>query len=327
MIKKPFGGLSGLIPAVALLSIVAGIAFTYFASPSVPIKLSYYHWKNTYRQLPKLLDSHPSHRLYIKFLDIGFREQLQLNPTRFVDPLPSGPEIVPVVYLDNRALRETAVEIVLEKILQTIPAKQYQSLQIDCDWSGKTREKYFRLLRELQKSYETLSVTLRLHQVKYAKQTGVPPANYVALMYYNMSEVRDIDTQNYVLDHKIGKQYLQNFQQYPLPMVLALPLYQQVRVIRQQRVALLLSHGELQKAKLKALSKRRFEVITAHYWQGEYLYAGDELVIDQVTIEQLQEASRDLAQHLKPQEIIFYSYQDARRYPHEALQNLSTLFD
>ena len=315
---------------IALLTLFsAALLATYYLTtqPSTPVKLSYYHWKNTYRELPELQKSHPSHRLYIKFLDIGYREQLQLNPTRFITPPPIKPEVVPVVYLDNRALKEASEEIILKHILQAIPPQQYQNLQIDCDWSGQTREKYFSLLRKLQKDFTSLSATLRLHQVKYAKQTGVPPVNYVVLMYYNMSEVRDIETRNYVLDHAVGKQYLQNFQQYPLPMELALPLYQQVRVIRQQRLALLLPHGELTKDKLKTLSEDKFEVIQAHYWQGEYLYKGDELVIDQVTMEDLQAVSRDLAKHVKPQEIIFYSYQDAKRYPHEALQNLSTLFD
>jgi len=307
---------------------IALLGAYFLTKPSpAPVKLSYYHWKNTYRALPELLKSHQPHRLYIKFLDIGYRKQLQLNPTRFIDPPPKAADVIPVVYLDNLALKETSKAIILEHILQTIPPQQHQNLQIDCDWSPQTREKYFSLLRNLQQHYTTLSATLRLHQVKYAQQTGVPPVNYVVLMYYNMSEVRDIDTRNYVLDHAVGKRYLHNFQQYPLKMELALPLYQQVRVIRQQRLALLLPQGTLQKDKLKALSANTFEVLDAHYWQGEYLYTGDQLIVDQVTIEQLQDVSRDLAKHMKPQEIIFYSYQDAKRYPHEALQNLSTLFN
>lgn len=310
-----------------VLLAAALLTFYYSSQPSAPPGISYYHWKNTYRALPDLQASHPAHRLYIKFLDIGYREELQLNPTRFIDPPPTTPEVIPVVFLDNRALRESSEEVIREHILKTIPSQHYQNLQIDCDWSEQTREKYFSLLRTLHKDYATLSATLRLHQVKFAAKTGVPPVNYGVLMYYNMSEIRDIDTRNYVLDHAVGRQYLQNFQQYPLPMELALPLYQQVRVIRQHRVALLLPYGELQQDKLKMLSEGTFEVTEAHYWQGEYLYAGDELVVDQVTIEQLQEASRDLARHIQPTELIFYTYQDARRYPHEALQGLSVLFD
>ena len=316
--------------SIALFSLFVAVLFVavyFFSAPSTPPKISYYHWKNTYRELPDLQKNHPAHRLYIKFLDIGFHDKLQVNPTRFIDSPPVKTEVIPVVYLDNRALQNSSEQIIREHILQAVSPQQYQNLQIDCDWSGKTREKYFSLLRTLQADYSTLSATLRLHQVKYAKQTGVPPVNYGVLMYYNMSEIRDIDTRNYVLDHAVGKHYLQNFQQYPLAMELALPLYQQVRVIRQQRLTLLLPLGELQRDKLKVLDETTFLVEQAHYWQGEYLYAGDELIIDHVSIEQLREASLDLAQHIQPQEIIFYSYQDARRYPHEALQSLSTLFD
>lgn len=315
---------SALIACVLLTAL-------YLTRPAAePIALSYYHWKNSYRTQTDLQASHPAHRLYLKFLDLGYSQQLEVNPTRFINPPPTTPQTIPVVYLDNRALANSTAEEIRQLILQYIPAEQYQNIQIDCDWSPRTREKYFTLLEQLKEHYPTLSATLRLHQVKYAQKTGVPPVTYGVLMYYNMSEIRDINTRNYVLDHSVGKQYLQNFEHYPLRMELALPLYQQVRVIRQQRVALLLPHANMQLDKLQqieALSEGKFEVIAAHYWQGEYLYAGDQLIVDQVSIEQLREISRDLAQHIKPQEIIFYSYQDARRYPHEALRDLSVLFE
>ncbi len=315
---------------LSLPALVAGTLlaiFYWFTAASAPIQLSYYHWKNSYRTLSVLQQSHPAHRLYIKFLDIGYSRELDINPTRFINPPPAAPQTIPVVYIDNRALANSSPEEIRQLILQYVPAQQYQNLQIDCDWSNRTREKYFALLGELGKHYSTISATLRLHQVKYAKKTGVPPVNYGVLMYYNMSEIRDINTRNYVLDHTVGKQYLQNFEQYPLRLELALPLYQQVRVVRQQRLALLLPHEGLQMDKLQALGEGKFEVIAAHYWQGEYLYAGDQLIVDQVSIEQLREASQDLARHIKPREIIFYSYQDAKRYSDKALQSLSILFE
>lgn len=242
----------GLVVAGVLMTAVLAI-FYCTRQPSAPVKLSYYHWKNSYRTLPNLLASHPPHQFYIKFLDIGYRQQLDVNPTRFIDPPPPTTTVIPVVFLDNRALQESSEQVLLALILRHIPPQHYQNLQLDCDWSGATREKYFSLLRSLQEHYATLSATLRLHQVKYAAQTGVPPVNYTVLMYYNMSEVRDIETRNYVLDHAVGQQYLQNFQDYPVPMELALPLYQQVRVIRQQRLVLLLPLAALQDAKLQGL--------------------------------------------------------------------------
>lgn len=313
-----------VILSILLLSLVY-----FLQKPATPVTISYYHWKNSYRELTALQTSHPAQHLYLKFLDLGYHHQLTINPTRFIDPPPTTPITIPVVYLDNRALANTSTETIFELILKYIPARQYQNLQIDCDWSGRTREKYFDLLERLKTHYSTLSATLRLHQVKFAQKTGVPPVSYTVLMYYNMSEIRDINARNYVLDHAVGKQYLQNFQQYPLRMELALPLYQQIRVIRQHRLALLLPHAELAMDKLQqhgAPGEGKFTVTRPHYWQGEYLYAGDQLIVDQVSIGQLQEVSHDLARHLKPQDIIFYSYQDAERYAHEALQQISVPF-
>lgn len=289
--------------------------FTDDKTKQPTIKHSYYHWAQTYKNDTELINSHAPHQLYIKLLDIGYRQKITINPTRLKEK-PLTP-VTPVVFLDNNALKHTSLTRLYQLIQQYIPPATYQRLQMDCDWSLTTRQKYFDLLKRLTPDYPDLSVTLRLHQIKYFHKTGVPPVKRAVLMYYNMSDIRDVNINNYVLDHATGKRYFVNFAQYPLALDLALPLYQQIRVIRQHKLVLLLPNATLQQAKLQQHSKRRYTVITSHYYQGHYLYKNDELIIDSVTPQQLSTVTHDLSRLMNPNEVIFYKFSDAKRFsPH-----------
>jgi hypothetical protein len=310
-----------LLFLIPILFITTVFFFTNNKSPNTPsIKLSYYHWAQTYKNNTEQINLYAPHQLYIKLLDIGYRKKLIINPTRLKEK-PITP-ITPVVFLDNTALKQTSVTRLYQLITQHIPYTTYQRLQMDCDWSLTTRDKYFALLKRLTPHYPELSATLRLHQIKYFKKTGVPPVKRAVLMYYNMSDIHDINTENYVLDHTIGKRYFVNFEHYPLALDLALPLYQQIRVIRQHKLVLLLQGATLNHTKLKMLSKQRYKVLTAHYYQGHYLYKNDELIVDSVNQHQLTTVTQDLARLIKPHEVIFYKFSDAKRFSPQTLKDI-----
>jgi len=289
------------------------------------IKLSYYHWAQTYTNNTAQIKAYSPHQLYIKLLDIGYHKTLIINPTHLKEK-PLTP-ITPVVFLDNTALKKTSLTRLYQLITQQIPDTTYPRLQMDCDWSLTTRDKYFALLKRLAPHYPELSATIRLHQIKYFTKTGVPPVQRAVLMYYNMSDIHDVTTDNYVLDHTIGKQYLVNFDRYPLALDLALPLYQQIRVIRHHKMVSLLQGAPLNHSKLHRLSENRYKVMISHYSQGKYLYKDDELIIDSVTQQQLTAVIQDLARLMKPNEIIFYKFRDAKRFPYPTLKNLVYLFE
>ena len=308
------------------LLITALFLFSHNKPLNTPkIKIAYYHWSQTYKNNTEQINTYAPHQLYIKLLDIGYRKKLTINPTNLKEkPLT---RITPVVFLDNTALKQTSVKRLYQLITQHIPYTTYQRLQMDCDWSLTTRDKYFALLKRLTPHYPDLSVTLRLHQIKYFKKTGVPPVKRAVLMYYNMSDIHDINTENYVLDHAIGKRYLVNFEYYPLALDLALPLYQQIRVIRQHKLVLLLQGASLNHEKLEMLSKQRYKVLTSHYYQGHYLYKNDELIIDSVNQHQLTTVTQDLARLMKPHEVIFYKFSDAKRFSPQTLNDIVHLFE
>ncbi len=116
--------------------------------------------------------------------------------------------------------------------------KQFHELQIDCDWTPRTRQKYFRFLEACKKRFpkQDLSCTIRLYPYKYQKEMGIPPVDRGMLMCYNISDVYRRGSQNSIFDLNEVKKYLTGSIDYPLPLDYALPLFSWVAVYQQQRL-------------------------------------------------------------------------------------------
>ncbi len=236
--------------ALAFLALAAlgAIAFHALKPPVMPVpqgEFCFYHWKTVYNPGPDeelFLAALQSPRIYLRFFDVGQGEPHSKKggavpvATAYFKKKPTLP-VVPVVFLHNAALTQELTPqnapALAEKITARVqkmltgnkltPAKE---LQIDCDWTASTRNGYFALLREIKarlpKDWE-LSTTLRLHQYRDQKQSGIPPVDRVSLMLYNMGSLREDGPQNSILDPHIAANYLRGA--YPLELDIALPLF------------------------------------------------------------------------------------------------------
>ncbi|MGR3811646.1 hypothetical protein [Jiulongibacter sp. NS-SX5] len=221
-----------------------------------------YHWKSTYNpdstSLQKL-DELGICKQYIRFFDIDKKDD-QFPQPKSVIRFKQRPRytVIPVVYLTNRSLKNLKTEEIDNLAMQTAEkvtqiAKQndidIEALQLDCDWSKSTKDAYFQYLRTLDKTLDPeieLSSTLRLHQVKFREQTGVPPVDRTALMLYNVGDWTNPQTENSLFDPLIIDQYLSRIPEYPLPMDLALPIYQQALVYRQNKLFTFIKNKDLE---------------------------------------------------------------------------------
>ena len=207
---------------------------------------SFYYWKTVFTLSSKeqqALQQLSVHKLYVKFFDVEWnpvsnkpqpaaKSIFQQNP-------PAGIRITPVVFLTQEPLRNanTAQLDSLAKnmasLLSSLAANNQLSLtnevQLDCDWTAATKDKYFHLLNALRQQpffqQKILSATIRLHQLKFMEQTGVPPVDRGLLMCYNMGNLRDPRTKNSIIEEKELAKYIGRLDQYPLPLDLALPLF------------------------------------------------------------------------------------------------------
>lgn len=102
----------------------------------------------------------------------------------------------------------------------------FKEILIDCDWSEKSKDNYFYLLKRLKKQFpeKKLAATIRLWQYKYATKAGIPPVDKGLLMCYNLSNIEDYNADNSIATSDELNKYLTH-NKYKLPLDIALPLY------------------------------------------------------------------------------------------------------
>lgn len=284
----------------------------FFLTEKRELSSSFYYWKNSYNLKEN------SEKTYIKVLDMFYSNKLEYINTRFTTQKPK--DFIPVIYISNDAMKNISNEELLKPISKTLSKYKFEEFQLDCDWSLESKHKYFELLNILKKQInKKLSVTIRLHQIKYYYKTGVPKVDYGVLMYYNMSDVANFDTKNSILDNSIAKKYHYNFDVYPLKLKLALPLYSQAIQFRNKR-ALEIFEGVKKKdfdlEYFKKISQNKYQVIKSTYFKGKYIYKGDIFRFEDSTYEDLKIALNDFFNLSKNSfnEVIFYTINYKNRY-------------
>jgi len=293
-------------------------------------KIDYYHWKQNY-EVSEKSSVKPT---FIKLIDIGYDKDsslVDIKTTMFRTSPAST--ITPVIYIDNEVMKVSNALELSSKIIAIIEKSalenrfNYEFISIDCDWSDMSRENYFTLIKSLKlKSKKKISVTLRLHQIAHFEKSGVPPAHKGILMYYNMSDFKDLETKNYILDVDVAKAYHKNFKSYPLELDLALPLYSQATIIRFSRVVGLIEgvyEKQLDTKIFKPIGNNHYEVLSEHYLNGRLLYKGDKIRLDFVKIKELKRAVSELKKDMKqPQKILFYQWENRASYDEDELKKL-----
>ena len=175
-----------------------------------------------------------------------------------------------------------------------------------------------------------ISSTIRLHQIKYAQKTGTPPVDKGVLMFYNMGKLSDTATANSILDITTAKKYMMNFNKYNIPIDVALPLFSWGVQFRNGKVVSLMNNlSSLQVSNnpnLKEIKPNYFRVKKASYLNDQFVYKGDEIKLEKVSIESLKEAKELLDYYIKQKdfELIYYHLDDAviSNYPAQALLDL-----
>lgn len=291
---------------------------------------AYYYWQSVFRldaELQQHLQQLNVKYLYIKFFDVDWniatQQAIPIAPIVFADSIPESMQIqiIPTVFITNQTLEQlpdTAVGTLARNIssklngILTQKKLQAKQIQIDCDWTASTRQRYFTLLDSLHQQPDNqarqLSVTIRLHQIKYAAQTGVPPANRGMLMVYNLDDVTNPKTANAILSLATLQRYVGNLPKYTLPLDVAMPLFSWGVVYRRggfEQIINELHTNELQRntRDFYKLAPNRFKVMNNCYVRGVYLYANDEIRIDELSTQTIEKAATIINQKLKTDSI------------------------
>lgn len=305
-----------LLIFITVLLLTISLIFT-LKKENRNFNFSYYFWENNYN-----LEQDTNDKLYIKVLDIKYSNKLEIIETNFIKSAPK--DFIPVVFITNKTLQNLDYKVISDQIINLVKKFNFNEIQIDCDWSDSTKNNYFLLLKELKNNLnKNISSTIRLHQIKYFNKTGVPPVDYGVLMYYNMSSLGDFNTKNYILDNNEAKKYHYNFENYPLKLKLALPLYSQAVQFRDKKAINLFENVEQIdfNEEFEKLDKNKYKVLKSHYFKGKYIYEGDILRFENVNEKELKIAFDDFFELSKNSfdEVIFYTIKYKTKYNLENL--------
>jgi len=204
----------------------------------------------------------------------------------------------------------------ISQVLHASRAAQPKEIQIDCDWSARTRDAYFAFLRKLKarQPAATLSVTIRLYPYRYAGKMGVPPADRGMLMCYNLGQVAEVQTDNSVFSLQTLKEYLKATN-YPLPLDYSLPAFGWAVWFRGGRLKGILHHADTSSWK-RIYGFRRIDA--THYVAGRdevvagnYFREGDEIRMEYPDPAELKKAAELLNKEIPSHSRIAFYHWDS----------------
>jgi hypothetical protein len=215
--------------------------------------VSFYFWRTQFalsKQEEKTLNDNKVAKLYVRYFDVALQNNIPfpVKPIQF-EKKAVKQKIIPTIFIKNEVFLSENINIeklssnILKLINQINLANKIPNseIQIDCDWSLKSRDKYMDFLKLLKNKYgKTLSATIRLHQIKYFEKTKVPPVDYGVLMLYNIGSV-NAKGEKAIYDKKIAVQYLPYLEKYPLKIKTALPIFSWLVHTRNEQVVQIIS--------------------------------------------------------------------------------------
>ena len=252
-----------------------------------------YYWRTDLRldsaERAFLLQYHIN-KVYCRYFDVVMDDSGEPKPNAtisFSDTLPDSIEIIPTVYItedcmhaDHPGLAEKLVKRILQ-MNETNDIPNVREIQIDCDYTSKSRKRYYQFLEEVRKAWNLgtprkslgsprkplgdprLSTTIRLHQLSMP----APPVDYGVLMVYNTGDPRKSEERNPILDYRDAAPYLNRLDSYPLPLATAYPVFRWLRMVYGVRYEYTVEAEEILKVK-QAMEKERSDlsrsIITYH---------------------------------------------------------------
>lgn len=231
------------------------------------------------------LNQYDIKKLYCRYFDVvmkdGAAEPTPNATISFSDTLPGDIEVVPTIYITEDCMHKPYKDLakkIVDRILQmneTNDISNVREIQIDCDYTSRSRKTYYRFLEEIKASIASqasrarnasltrVSTTIRLHQLSMP----APPVDYGVLMVYNTGDPRKWQERNPILDYRDVYPYISRLNSYQLPLATAYPVYLWVRNIQNVRVEHSVEAAEILKVK-HALEKERSNlsrsIITYH---------------------------------------------------------------
>ena len=235
-----------------------------------------YYWRTDFRldsTERAFLSLYNINKVYCRYFDVVMSEEQGPVPNAtitFSDSLPIGVEMIPTIYITEDCMHQDPMGLAeklvkrIQQMNETNDIKGVQEIQIDCDYTAKSRKVYYQFLKEVKTAWkQKLSTTIRLHQLSMEE----PPVDYGTLMLYNTGDPRKWTERNPILDARDVYPYVKRLDDYPLPLAAAYPVFSWLRVIQGVNIEHTVEADEIIKVK-QMVEKEREDlsraIITYH---------------------------------------------------------------
>ena len=225
-----------------------------------------YYWRTDFRldsTERAFLSIYNINKVYCRYFDVVMGEEQGPVPNAtitFSDSLPIGVEMIPTIYITEDCMHQApkglAEKLVkrIQQMNETNDIKGVQEIQIDCDYTAKSRKVYYQFLKEVKTAWkQKLSTTIRLHQLSMEE----PPVDYGTLMLYNTGDPRKWTERNPILDARDVYPYVRRLDDYPLPLAAAYPVFSWLRVIQGVNIEHTVEADEIIKVKQMVEKERK----------------------------------------------------------------------
>jgi hypothetical protein len=313
---------SALVVPIELLLFAGMFALFACSPPERHINHGMYYWKSADFEYSYRIDSTLNHlkvsKVFVKLFEVEMDSVLgpvpasvsevglwRLRSDEDVKKNIPARQVIPVVFIRNEVLKYKKLDVALlaDQIVKFAYGKastywnrdvKFDELQIDCDWTESTAQRYHELIAAIKQKYQgKVSITLRLYPYKFPDKMGVPPADRAVLLCYNLLLPSQSGTKNSILDIDVLHDYLDGTDAYPLPLDVALPIYQMSYLFRNNAFEQTVDwHPKTSEIRYDSLGNGVFR-IRENGWHKSTLYrVGDLIEVEEISTELLDEAVR-----------------------------------
>lgn len=301
--------------------------FSTGCKESASFEFSVYWWKHKTdisTEQEQFIADNKIKSIYLKLFDLkwdAYNKTIIIPKTH--SAIKTSVEVKAVIYIENDILKNYSADTIATIIHQQLDIaiekdiiNNINDLQIDCDWTISTREAYFELLELISQQIPNLSATIRLHQVKYAEVTGVPPIDKGVLMIYNLESPADTSVTNSIFNYDLAIQYLEGYiKKYPLHLDIALPAFSWGVHFHHGRIKQLISDfdsNQIDSSDMVQKENGYFRAKQAHFYNTYRISNRDEIRYEYPLVEDVKKMLKYLKQKLNQEEteVVFFSLND-----------------
>ncbi len=302
------------------------------------VERSFYFWNCNYQQSDKTeskLKNLEVAKIYYKIFEVDYSEVRgnfpyeKCRPNSYNSAFINSLNVVPTIFVKNEIFQyndEKSLDKLADNIVfltQKYSTKEtydnkveilfdYDEIQIDCDWTKSTKDKYFYLLKKIKElSNKKVSCTLRLYPYKYPDIMGVPPVDKATLMCYNLIKPLSQQDKNSILDIDELKKYLDKKRSYPIHLDIALPIFYWTQLYQNNRFMSLLDLCSKDVVTFaKKVKPMWYQVERDTTINSTYLLAGDMLKTEDISGSTIHEAINIIKKQVELDKKITVSFFD-----------------